>query len=534
MAKKKDFEQGGPVPPPINAFYGRSDTPSSARLAIKLPTGSVIKVDYSEYLGLGFDDTVFAVSDVVRDMVATGTPTPRTLESMVASGLKYWWRFSLHLVSIGRIPSLDNIDRDMMSGYADWLSMQITPKGEQWSSNTARAAFAKTKTALEGLVKRGLLSDKNLFARNLFPGATSLHNRRVFIRPLSDQERDKILRPLSKEVAQIFDGTHDAPLWKQLGLCAFAIFLKAGLNATPLLEMPRDLNKCFFDHPRMNRRILVTFKRRAGKHTITSLQSAGASVVTLDVYRICQHVLKLTNDVARLAAGTPQENLLWLYQHSDGKVIGLSPAELSLVANGFTKKYNLVRDDGSKLKMTSRLFRNTKINRVWRASQGNLLATSKTAANLPEVTERYLAVTPDMLDDHRLAGKVLVATLLDGVKRDATPHSGCSDPLNGEFAPKNGEYCMDFLSCFRCKSQVIIQEDLYKLYSFYWALFRQRSRISAENWKKLFAWVIRVIDRDIAPKFPADIVALEKERARKDPHPMWLGESAQAALRSIV
>jgi hypothetical protein len=144
-----------------------------------------------------------------------------------------------------------------------------------------------------------------------------------------------------------------------------------------------------------------------------------------------------------------------------------------------------------------------------------------------------LAVTPDMLDEHRMAGEVLVDTLSAAASRDNTPHSGCRDVFNGEFAPKDGSACVDFLSCFRCKSQVVVQDDLHKLFSFYWALFSQRSHIGQDNWRKLFGWVTRVIDRDIASKFDALVVEREKARARTEPHPMWRSPSVLAALRSI-
>jgi hypothetical protein len=184
--------------------------------------------------------------------------------------------------------------------------------------------------------------------------------------------------------------------------------------------------------------------------------------------------------------------------------------------------------------MSSQLFRNTKLNRVWRASKGDLLATAKSGSNTPHVAERYLTVTPDMLEEHRLAGEVLVETLSGNVPREATPHSGCKDSINGELAPQNGEHCVDFLSCFRCKSQVILQDDLYKLFSFYWALFAQRSHVGSDNWKKLFGWIVRIIDRDISPNFDAKVVAREKARARMEPHPMWRSPSVLAALRSVL
>jgi hypothetical protein len=335
-------------------------------------------------------------------------------------------------------------------------------------------------------------------------------------------------------VAQVFDGIHPGSALTRLGLCVFAVFLKTGVNATPFLELPRDLKRCFLDHPRVNRKVLVTFKRRAGAFTTTPIEPAETKVVSLDVYKLCQRVAEMTEREAALAVDTQLEGRLWLYQMADGALRTLSTDVLSGIADSFTDRHKLLRDDCTRLKMSSQLFRNTKLNRVWRASKGDLLATAKSASNTPAVAERYLTVTPDMLEEHRLAGEVLVDMLSSNVERDATPHSGCKDSLNGDFAPKNGEHCIDFLSCFRCKSQVIVQDDLHKLFSFYWALFAQRSRIGSDNWKKLFAWIVRVIDRDIAPRFSSKVVAHEKERARLEPHPMWRSNTVQSALRSVL
>lgn len=536
MAKKKDFGIGGPVPAPVIPItVARAvSVASSAKFSIPLPDGRVQEADFSPYLGRGFDDTVFGIVGVLTAMVTAGRPEPRTLQTIVNSGLANWWQFCCELTEQGRPPALSSINLSLMEEYAGWLAMQVKPDGERWAKNTARTNFSKTKTVLAELARRKLLLDPDIFPRNPFPGATGLQNRRGYIRPLSDGERERLLYPLALEVSQVFDGTHPGSLLTRLALCVFAVFLKTGVNPTPFLEIPRDLSRCFLDHPRVNRKILVVFKRRAGAYTTTPLESSETKVVSLDVYKLCQRVIELTEDEARAAIGTALDGRLWLYRQTDGRLRTLSTQGLSVVADAFTERHQLLRDDGTRLKMSSQLFRNTKLNRVWRASKGDLLATAKSASNTPAAAERYLTVTPDLLAEHRLAGEVMVATLSEGDHHENTPHSGCRDTLNGELAPKNGQHCVDFLSCFRCKSQVIVQDDLYKLFSFYWAVLEQRSRIGTDNWKKLFAWIIRVIDRDIASKFDARVVELEKQRARTEPHPMWRSSTVLSALSSVL
>lgn len=538
MAKKKDFSLGGPSLGPVIPIIPVTP-PNSGRpiatLAIPLPDGRVYETDYRQYLGRGFDDSVSAIIQVMRLMVAEGKPKPFALKTIASGGIKYWFQFSVESALSRTSPTLRNIDAEMVDAFAGWLSTRVKPNGEVWSKNTARTVYQKVKTVLQALVDRKLISGAGLFQRNPFPGATHPRNRRNYIRPLSDTERERILKPLALEVAQVFDGTHPARAAStRLGLCVFAIFLKTGVNPTPLLEVPRDLKLCFINHPRVNRKILVTFKRRADAYTTTPIEPSETRVVSLDVFRLCERVVQMTEAAAQRAVGTVLDGRLWVYE-SIGEIRGLNTSTLSSIADDFTDRYGLLRDDGTRLKMTSQLFRNTKLNRIWRASRGDLLATAKSGSNSPASVEKYLTVTPDMLEEHRLAGEVLVGTLSGTTaKRDATPHSGCKDAFNGELAPGDGEPCIDFLSCFRCKSQVVIQDDLHKLFSFYWVLFSLRTRVGADSWKNLFGWIVRVIDRDIAPRFDVDIVARERARARAEPHPMWRSPSVLEALRSVL
>jgi hypothetical protein len=117
-----------------------------------------------------------------------------------------------------------------------------------------------------------------------------------------------------------------------------------------------------------------------------------------------------------------------------------------------------------------------------------------------------------------------VQELLDGVlgkTADNTPVGKCRDPLNGDRSPKNGEPCTDFLNCFRCRSCVITGDDLYRLFSFYWLIIKERNEIGVRSWGKVYAHIIRIIDRQIAPKFPPGQVEAAKAKAKDSPHPFW-------------
>ncbi len=506
-------------------------------ITLSLPHGIERVYSFESHAGLGYDEILSLCLQSTRQLIKAGRPEPDSMKSTIESGLRNWLLFCQEQVTVsGKEVTAASIDKRFVEAFVGWLRLRLKPNGDKWSLNTARTTYSKMKVILEDLSVRKLLPPpEQLFPVNPFPRATALENRRGYIQPLSDGEREAIIKALAPEIGEIFDGTHPGSFRVQLCLCAFAILLKTGLNPTPLLEIPRDLSKAFIDHPRTNRKILITTKRRASKDIATPLEATESRVVSLDVYRICERLRDKTAHLVALADDPNIAQRLWIVETQEGGIRGISVEDLSQVSQSFTVRHALRRDDGSPLKMTSQLFRNTKLNRIWRASRGDLLATAHSAGNTPAVAERYLAVTPDMLEEHRLAGEVLVETLLDAAGKTIshTPVAGCRDPYQGELAPKNGKPCVDFLSCFRCKSQVITGDDLYRLFSFYWAILGERDRIGSKIWKKVFAWILRIIDRDISPRFDAELVAREKARARQTPHPMWRVPEVTLAIGSV-
>jgi hypothetical protein len=537
MARKKDFTIGGA---PLARITTRStvDARADVDLRLPLPHGETKTYSFSDHLGHGYDEIVHACVQSIEQMIRVGRPEPYSLRTTIESGLRHWFAFCRDHVNGGAATlALGSVEKRTIESFIAWLHLRVKPDGERWSLNTARTVYAKVKIVLGDLCARRLLPSDDFFPPNPFPRATAPENRRAYICPLSDREREHIIKALAAETSQIFDGTHASSLRVRLAPCAFAILLKTGLNPTPLLELPRDPMKAFMDHPRVNRRILVTFKRRAEKNTPTPLEPAESRVVSLDVYRLYLKVAELTALHVGNAGDPHIAERLWIFEQADGRVRGLSVEDLSGAATDFTNRHMLVRDDGTRLKMTSQLFRNTRINRIWRASKGDLLATARSAGHTPAVTDRYLAVTPDMLEEHRLAGEVMVQKLAETGRASLakTPVASCRDPYGGDRAPNNRSPCVDFLSCFRCKSQVITSDDLYRLFSFYWAVLNERERIGAKNWRKVFAWIVRIIDRDVAPRFNDQKMVQEaKTRARHDPHPMWRSREALLAIGSVL
>jgi hypothetical protein len=125
-----------------------------------------------------------------------------------------------------------------------------------------------------------------------------------------------------------------------------------------------------------------------------------------------------------------------------------------------------------------------------------------------------------------LVQELLTATI--GATYKDTPLGRCSDPVNGQFAPKReGVVCMNFMNCLRCKHYAITAEDLHKLFSFYFRVLTERSRMDKRRWAREYAHIPRLIDHYIIAEglrrgaFKAAAVDAARARARTEPHPFW-------------
>jgi hypothetical protein len=156
----------------------------------------------------------------------------------------------------------------------------------------------------------------------------------------------------------------------------------------------------------------------------------------------------------------------------------------------------------------------------------------------------YFRPTPEMERNHKFLGEALVATwrgqdktasACRSVAAENTPVGRCRDPYAGELAPKNGKACMDFLSCFRCSSYVLVEEDadLYRLYSFYWFLIRERARVGSGRWANVYGWIVRLIDEQVTERFDSARVKAAREKARVEAHPFWRDPHTIEAARAL-
>ncbi|MCR8958741.1 hypothetical protein M0765_013685 [Variovorax sp. S2] len=326
------------------------------------------------------------------------------------------------------------------------------------------------------------------------------------------------------------------PTSELLAYALLVIALHTGRNTTPLLELNTE---CLRPHPKEHLQLLIAYKRRAHRYSATPVRAPRQLVestapVFPTVGRLIQRVIEITQPL-RDEAPAHLRDRLWVYRTTRGadrgSVSALTPQRLGEAAALLAERFDLRDAHGQRLRVTVSMLRQTFVNRINEILDDDLTATAAAAGNSVAVTGiNYLKPGEAAEKNWRFMGRALTNELLTSTlgATEKTPVGGCSDVTFGQFAPKvAGAYCMSFLDCLRCRNYVVTGDDLHRLFSFYWRVYRERSRINVVRWRRRYAHVIRLIDRDVIAAglarriFKPMQIDQARERARLDPHPYW-------------
>jgi hypothetical protein len=257
--------------------------------------------------------------------------------------------------------------------------------------------------------------------------------------------------------------------------------------------------------------------------------------IRVNVERLIRRVMALTESLV-FEAPEDLKGRVFLYRSrapsSTGQVKSLSAGMLERSIGRLVAEYELKDIDGKPLRINIARLRKTFANRIFELTDGDLATTASALGNTPRVADQnYLAPNEGTRRNWRFMGEILVQELLSatiGATYKENPLGRCSDPAYGQYAPKReGATCMNFLNCVRCKHYAVTAEDLYKLFSFYFRVFGERSRMDKRRWEREFAHIPRLIDDYIVAEglrrgtFKAAEVDAARERARTQPHPFW-------------
>jgi len=210
---------------------------------------------------------------------------------------------------------------------------------------------------------------------------------------------------------------------------------------------------------------------------------------------------------------------------------------VSELTRAIVYRHGLLSDDGAPLRVTLGRLRKTMENRLWKLSDGDLLAVSAVMGHSPQVGDNHYL----RLDEHTKAegakfiGEALPAKLR-GQDLVPTPTGSCKDSLQGALASKDGStHCAEFTHCLGCPSYAIVGtvKDLHRLFSFQRFLMSEVDYYGKGEWNE---WqghhqgLIAQIDRIAVDHFFPEMVVQAKALAEKDPHPFWAIRMRQSQL----
>lgn len=471
--------------------------------------------------------------------------------------IRKFWRFLDSAANADiKITRLMQVDRECINRYLLWLETQTIPithkdAGKLLSNSTKRTTYNGLKTILINRQKfapsyiHPLLS----FPQNPFPNANKLSPGRE---PYSPTEYSRILKALNQDLRTLYE----APInpFTPLQILVIHILVLAsstGLNLQPLLELKRDSLSL---HPLPDRELLVTHKRRGWTTFSTSTRKSNIPREKKSLNQIPlsigDHFRALCNFTEPLTHEVDNNNkeyvFLWKVPSlgRKGQVIRLQSQNVKSGVRDFNKRHTLLNDKGNALELNFARFRPTFATDLYRRT-GDILkvsqalghssveTTARSYAKLPVEFERNHALVVEGLVGQfakiQLDGKTLIAAdgqvpvqnMKDLLKNGySTGIARCKNPFRDE-----DSVCKKFLSCFSCPSMMVFEDDLWRLYSFYYRLLSERTKLKPDHWLKTFGPIIRRIDNDIAPQFPSAKVEEAKLRAQADPHPTWKGLS---------
>jgi hypothetical protein len=556
MAKRKTFirtdlstpavehvrDTNGSIGIPLEAIPPRVTT-----VAFKRGVASGAKqFDFKEWYGLGIDPITYACQRQIERFLDGQDKelTDLTVRTLCQSGLSTFLEYLTQLsIAVRRELTLADVTRDSIDGYLTSL------RDSGVSTLTQKNQYTNTKSVLKALCKRRLIDevakgDNATFPRNPFPGAQ--HGDRGE-RPLPKAQRKAFTAAVKAAVMPLFSD-EVAPTSELLGYALLIIALHTGRNTWPLLEMTRD---SLHAHPKDDRLFLVLYKRRSHSQSKVVLRSEeeeaaigidSMPTVRPGVARLIRRVFELS-DRLRDEASPALRGRVWLYRMRTpgggvgavGEISALNPGTLDRAIRLLVEKYELLDTDGAPLRLNISRLRKTFVNRIYEILDGDVVATASAAGDTVTVTDvSYLRPGERAEKNWKFMGVALVEELLTATlgATERTPVGRCSDPEHGDYAPKRDDaICMNFLNCMRCRNYVVTADDLHRLFSFYWRVLGERARMAPKRWKREFAHIIRLIDRDIVDVglskgiFKKAVVDSERERARHQPHPFWQSES---------
>lgn len=468
--------------------------------------------------------------------------------------LPVFWDFIDAMEGNGlRITQLKQIDRKVIDLFLSWQRQQVvTDKrrkniGEPWSIGTQRANFKNLKSLLKNrqIYVPDSISPDLKFPTNPFPNANRIATTR---REYSLSEQERIVAACNTDLERIYEGQWGETQGMLLTVHLIVLALGTGRNVQSLLDLRRD---CLKPHPVEGREILVTIKRRGYSTHRTSLRAESeprekaTNTIPTSISGYIRSLLELT--VPLLPSARPGDrDFILLYRTEDpnrraGRVVRLTNTMLFTNLKKFVSLHNLRDDQGDLLVLNLARLRPTFGTNIYYRSGGDIIKTARALghASIETASRHYVNIRSESEKNFSLTQAAMVGWITSADEKKAQqlasdrriPLKDASQLLQGGYNTvvarcanpfrENGKICGKFMRCFNCPSMVVFEDDLYRLFSFYYKLLSEGHKIAPHHWGKTYGWVIQRINEQIAPQFDQVIVEEAKLRARENPHPAW-------------
>ena len=479
----------------------------------------------------------------------------KTLKGYVPVGLRPFWRFLDELEAANEhVTHLRHIDRNLLDRYLVWMDMQFVTtsgdnKGKKWSVGTKKSTFSCLKALLTNRQNRvpAAMNPALSYPRNPFPNSNQLTPKRE---AYSSSEQSRIIAALNKDLKAIHEGNKESLSFLQvLAVYLIVLGMATGRNFQSLLDLKRSSLQ---EHPLPDRDLLVTYKRRGWSTQATSLRKTAAPeaqqtlrTIPATVGEYFRFLSSFTKDLMTDVAEDEREYVfLWRVTHlkRKGEVSRLDNGNARQAIAMFARRHSLKDDRGLPLALNCASLRPTFATELYRRNRDLRQVQQALGHSSIETTSRHYAEKPPDADrDHAIVldnmvyqfsrmeidGKILIAA--DG----QIPLQNIKDVLSGGYNTgiarcrnpfrEDESVCKKFFTCFRCPNMTVFEDDLWRLFSFYYRLLTERSKLNPNHWMKTFAPILKRIDFDIAPHFPSEKVDAARRKAQIDPHPTWRG-----------
>lgn len=543
MGRRKEYANSFPScsQPPLNPGPNEPPAPED-RLKlndtkVRFPAvGSACSrkgYDFARWYGIGIDAITHACQTQIERFIRglDGDRSTATIIAYCENGINLLLNYCALIADrTGATVGLHEVDRGLIDGLLNHL------KDTGTKVNAQRSRYKNAKAVLVALGKRNIITivehgEHSTFPLNPFPGS---NRKYVGEKPLTIAQRKAFNRAVKTALMPLYQEGAEATS-ELLAYAVLSIALHTGRNTTGLLDLSVD---CLRPHPKDNVQFLIAPKRRSIREqgVPISVSPTSATTVWRGVAYLIERIKECTAKYRPDADDHLKDHLLIYRPRVASKgitsrsIVPLTDSTLRVAVCKLVEDHNLTDSSGQPLRINVSILRKTFANRMFELTDGNLAATAAATGHSPSVSERHYMTPGEDAEKHWLfMGRTMHQELLNNRlgETEKTPSGHCSDLKYGQHAPKNGATCMRFLSCLHCRNYVVTGDDLYRLFSLYWLVVRERDRVDKRKWKRNYGHIVRLIDKDIVNKgvsdgtFHPDKVTAAREEARANPHPFW-------------